>query len=391
MLLLLCKSILGLLISMQNTLQEASDDNGLIIIKFEMYSPDLAKDTSVFITGSDSRLGNWNPSRVQMKSVGDHKWVFELKCKPNYPIEYKYTQGSWKVEAAGADGRPRQNFAVQSNTDKIVKDRISFWTTGDTLPVQGKITGTVKYHRQMEADGILPRDIVVWLPPGYQNSGKQYPVLYMHDGQNLFDPETSSFGVDWQADETCTQLIKAKKIQPPIMVGIYNTPDRTKEYLPGETGRAYARFIVSDLKPFIDKHYRTKSDRDHTSIGGSSFGGICAFMLAWEHPTVFSKAICFSPAFSVQKEDGSISDHYVKTFEDSELADPVPYFYLYNGGIGLEHLLQPGIDKVLDAMKQKGMAVDKDYTWKFTPDARHSESAWAKQLPDALQLLFATD
>lgn len=334
-----------------------------------MHSPSLDNETKVFITGNLPTLGNWNPSKVPMKPMGDHRWSFEIRCKPDYPIEYKYTLGSWKKEGANADGRPLQNFVVQSKIDKVVKDQIAFWTKGDAQPVQGQITGTVKYHRQIKGSGVLPRDIIVWLPPDYEKKADRYPVLYMHDGQNIVDPKTSSFGVDWQVDEICTKLIKSKKINPLIVVGIYNTPARVKEYLPGKTGRAYEQFVVGVVKPLIDKNYRTKKDRNNSAVAGSSAGGICAFRMAWDYPDIFSKAICMSPSFKYTRPDGTKSVDYGQSFGNSQRPVPTPYFYLDNGGIGLEKLLQPGIDEMLFAMKDKGMVAGEDYMWKLFPDS----------------------
>src|SRR5690606_28646700 len=149
-------------------------------------------------------------------------------------------------------------------------------------------TGTVVYHRNLTADSLKPRDLIVWLPPGYEKTSKRYPVLYMHDGQNVFDPATSSCGGDWRIDEIADSLIRSKQMDPAIIVGIYNCSDRMEEYVPGAKGRAYMDFVANTVKPLIDQYYRTRPGAKHTLTGGSSAGGILAFMLAWEYPHVFS-------------------------------------------------------------------------------------------------------
>lgn len=359
-----------------------------ITVKFEMNSTKLENRTKVFITGNLPQLGDWNPSKIPMTSIGNHRWICQIKCKPDFPIEYKYTLGSWKREGADSNGHALQNLVLRTKTDRIVKDQISFWTKGVDLTVRGQVTGLVKYHRQMKSPGIVPRDIIVWLPPGYKTARDRYPVLYMNDGQNIVDPKTSTFGVDWQIDETCTKLINEQKIQSLIVVGIYNTPERVGEYLPGETGRAYGQFVTTVLKPFIDENYRTKPDRNNTAVAGSSAGGICAFTLAWKNPKLFSKAICMSPSFNYRKPDGKLAFNYVEAFKKSTRPNPIPYFYIDNGGIGLEEWLQPGIDEMLVAMKEKGLIENKHFTWKSFPDDRHSESAWAKRLPAVMLHLY---
>lgn len=359
-----------------------------IQVTFQLDAPGLDDNVPVFVTGSLPALGNWNPGEKQMKSMGDHRWSFQISVKPDYPIEYKYTLGSWNKEAADDDGQPLQNFAIRPKTDITTKDRILKWTDGANKKVVGQITGSVKYHRQLEFEGLLPRDVIVWLPPDYANSEQRYPVLYMHDGQNIVDPKTSSFGVDWQIDEILTKLIAANKVKPLIVVGIYNTPQRGKDYLPGEQSTKYENFICDKLKPLIDKTYRTDPSREATAIAGSSAGGICAFAIAWDRPNIFSKAICMSAAFQFRRPDGSLNVDYLTQFKQSHRPDLTPYLYLDNGGVGLEEILQPGIDAMLAALKEKGLKPGTDFTWKKFPEARHNEAAWAQRLPGALELLF---
>jgi len=353
-------------------------------VTFVLTSPDLPDDTPVYITGGVEQLGNWNPAKVKMDSKGNHTWIKEITVERQQSIEYKYTLGSWEREGADANGAPLQNLVAKVGPGTTTtNDTILFWTKGPRQRVvKGQITGTVRYHRAMKGAGIKERDVIVWLPPGYETEKTRYPVLYMHDGQNVFDPATSAFGVDWQIDETVSALIKQKTIPPMIVVGIYNTSDRFKEYTPGETGTAYVNFVVSTLKPFIDASYRTKRDRKDTLVGGSSAGGIISFMIVWEHPDVFSKAICMSPAF---KSPSSIATKwdYVKMVAGSKKRDHV-FFYVDNGGVGLESQLQPGIDEMVATLKAKGYREGKDFVLLIDPAARHSEADWAKRFPNAL-------
>src|SRR6185436_4099224 len=126
---------------------------------------------------------------------GDHTWTKEISISRPLSIEYKYTLGSWEREGADANGSPLANFVADVRQDKTVKDVVLFWTKGGRQRVNhGQITGTVRYHRVLRGAGIQDRDLVVWLPPKYEADVTQrYPVIYMHDGQNIFDPTTSSF------------------------------------------------------------------------------------------------------------------------------------------------------------------------------------------------------
>jgi predicted alpha/beta superfamily hydrolase len=362
-----------------------------IVLTFRLHAPGIPEDTTVFITGSVPGLGNWKPEEVRMKYVGSQVWTHALRNPPVGSLEYKYTQGSWEREGATADGRPLPNFVVAATASSVKRDEILVWTDGQTGNIRGQVTGQVKYHRQMKGDDVRPRDILVWLPPGYDKSNARYPVLYMQDGQNSVDPRTSAFGTDWEIDETCTRLIGAGCIEPLIVVGIYNTVDRSREYLPGATGAAYMNFVIKTLKPFVDRNYRTKPSRTQTFTGGSSAGALCAFMLVWEHSEIFSKAICMSPAFkSPSADDARNLDYVTRVRESDRPGDPV-FFYLDNGDVGVDELLQPGIDQMLEVLNAKGYQSGRDYCWFSAADDRHSESAWAKRFPQALQSLLSGD
>ena len=356
-------------------------------VTFSVTSPELPDTTAMFIAGSLPELGFWNPAKARMTNNGNHTWTISINTVAGASIEYKFTLGSWSNEAADKNNLPFQNFVLNVKGDTTVTHRILYWKNGETSKVvRGKITGKVKYHKQLTGEGLASRDIIVWLPPDYDKNPKQrYSVVYMHDGQNIVDPATSSFGVDWQIDETSDSLIRNKKVKPFIVVGINNTPDRSKEYTPGELGTAYMKFVVKKVKPLIDATYRTKKDRKSTVVGGSSAGGIISFMLAWEYPNIFGSAICMSPAFKIQDID------YVKTVNASKEKRNV-FFYIDNGGIGLESQLQPGIDEMMIALKKKGYKEGKDYYYVIDANVKHNEAAWAKRFPTAiLKCLAATE
>lgn len=359
----------------------------IVHVTFILTSPDLPDDTSVYITGSVAQLGMWNPGKVKMEPQGNHTWTKAITVDRPLSIEYKYTLGSWEREGAEANGSPLSNLFADASQDRTIKDTVLFWTKGPRQRVNhGQITGTVRYHRGLKGAGIQDRDLIVWLPPGYEtDKTRRYAVIYMQDGQNVFDPVTSAFGVDWSIDETADDLIKKKAIEPVIVVGIYNTSDRMKEYTPGEKGTAYMNFVVKTVKPLIDSTYRTLSDRQHTIVGGSSAGGIISFMLAWEHPDVFSKAICMSPAFKSLSSDGW---DYTRVVQSSNGPKKNVFLYIDNGALGLDSQLQPGIDAMLAALKSKGYREGNNFIFLRDPTAKHSEADWAKRFPNALMLVL---
>ena len=167
--------------------------------------------------------------------------------------------------------------------------------------IVSNVVGSLDVYRGVQGKGLLPRDVIVWTPPGYEtDAARRYPVLYMHDGQNVFDAGTSYIGVEWAVDESVARLAREGATEPMIVVALGNTPLRNDDYSPGERGEAYMDFLVHTVKPMIDVAYRTKPGRQHTLTGGSSMGGLISCMLGWAHPDVFGAVMCFSPAFKVE-------------------------------------------------------------------------------------------
>lgn len=348
-------------------------------ITFEVITSD---SNDVYIVGNLPQLGNWNPMKIKLNNKG-LKHIITLNFNKSENIEFKFTRGSWQNEALDYYGNVPPNNTLTVNNDTTLIFKINNWATPSNYNTfEGQITGNLKYHPQFEGKGIVARNIVVWLPPDYAiDTNKRYPVLYMHDGQNLFDPSTSSFGTDWQADETADSLIRQGKIEPLIIVGIYSTENRSAEYTRGDTSKLYMDFVVNQLKPFIDSTYRTLPDRDHCFTGGSSAGGLISFMLHWEYNETFSKALCFSPAFKIEWID------YVNVVEKTKTKKPINV-YIANGGKGIDTRLQPGIDEMIKALEKKQYKRNKDYFINIYPDDNHSESYWAKQLPNYFLLMF---
>ncbi len=358
--------------------------SGQTSVEFQLYAPTLPDTAVVYIVGNDAQLGSWNPAAMRMERMGNHKWLHTLSAAPGQALEYKYTLGAWEREGLDAQGQVQGNHRLQPKADVVVHDTILKWLDGQRPAPTGQVTGELRYHRDLRPVGLHARDVVVWLPPGYAADGKhRYPVLYMHDGQNVFDPKTSSFGKDWQVDETCDSMIRAGSMPAMIVVGVYNHgPDRRAEYSPGVQGTAYMNFLIHQLKPLIDSTYRTRPDRKHTYVGGSSMGGLISFMLCWEHPEVFSKAICMSPAFQFLHFD------YLPTVTNDHGKRRKVQWYIDNGGKGLELELQPGVDAMRKALEATHYRAGKSYFYMSDPEAEHFETAWARRMPRALELLL---
>lgn len=242
-----------------------------------------------------------------------------------------------------------------------------------------KIIGDIKYHRQFYSTFLdNKRDIIVWLPPGYQlDQTERYPVLYMHDGQNIMDPKTSFAGIDWRVDETLTKLINKNLIREIIAVGIYNTKNRLEEYSDSEKGHGYIQFLIEELKPYIDKNYRTLKDSENTAVMGSSMGGLISFFIAWTHPEVFSKAACLSSSFYYHNDKAL---EMVKKYNGPKKKIK---FYIDHGEDGLVRGQQ-----MFCALTSKGYIIGNDIDYFYAAGAEHNEKAWADRLERPLLFFF---
>lgn len=246
---------------------------------------------------------------------------------------------------------------------------------------ENDIVGKVEYHKDFTSSLLdNKRDIIVWLHSGYnpqKNPDKNYPVVYMHDGQNIFDPKTSYAGADWRVDETVTKLIKQKKIKEIIVVSIYNTHDRLEEYSWSDKGQKYLKFIIEELKPFIDSNYKTMPGKENTAIMGSSMGGLISFYAAWHHPEVFSMAGCLSSSFYFN------NDRSIKQVEFYNGPKKQVKFYIDHGEDGLIRG-----QKMFCLLTQKGYVVGTDIDYYYAPGAEHNEKEWASRLERPLLFFF---
>lgn len=349
-------------------------------VTFNVITRGVPENTSVFISGSHEQLGNWNAHDVPMDKIDDSTWSKTFKFNAGTYLEFKFTLGSWQTEALGDNGFPLNNYSFYIDQDTILNYYITRWKN-NPAEVKSGITGTIEFHRNMKGKGILSRDIAVWLPPDYEtDTSKRFPVLYMHDGQNIFDPASSAFGMDWKMDETADSLIRQGKMSSIIIVGIYNTRYRDAEYSYTDSGYAYMKFIVEELKPFIDKTYRTLKGRKNTAVMGSSMGGLISLMLVWEYSDVFSKAACLSPAFKIKSLNYlQFMEKYLSPMKDIKI-------YIDNGGIGLEKELQPGIEETIRFLENK--ISKNNISVYFDENAEHDENAWAQRVWRPLLFLF---
>lgn len=357
-----------------------------VSITIKVIANNVPDETTIYVTGNDVKLGNWQPNLVKLIKTENGKWTKKFSFTVGKKLEFKITRGSWETEALNDDGSIPSNHLIEVLNDTIIEIAVKLWADMVEQKLEGGITGIVKYHLNMRSNNIKPRDVIVWLPPFYfLEPEKRYPVLYMHDGQNIIDPRTSTFNIDWQIDETADSLIRKGLMEEIIIIGIYNTPDRSSEYSENDTGYAYMNFIVDSLKPFIDKTYRTFSGREFTANAGSSLAGLISFMLAWEHNEIFSMAACISPAFKIGRYN------FVDNVESYKEEKKKIIVYIDNGDNELDSKLQSGVEEMLAALKNHHYVEMKDFIYYQNQNVLHNERDWAKNIWRALIFLFGTE
>jgi predicted alpha/beta superfamily hydrolase len=256
------------------------------------------------------------------------------------------------------------------------------------------LTGTFRTIEDFRSQ-FLPsaRKVLVYLPPGYdRDTARRYPVLYLHDGQNLFDGATSFIpGKEWRVDETAERLIEAGAVEPLIIVGIYNTGEqRMAEYTPtpdpkygGGQADLYGRLLVEELKPRIDAEYRTRPDAASTGLGGSSLGGLVSLYLGLKYPNVFGRLAIVSPSvwWSNRAMLKSVADLRSKSSQRS----------------WVDIRTKEGKEATADtrrlrrALTAEGWRIGRDLGYLEARGAEHNETAWAARFGDVLRFLYPAE
>ena len=258
-------------------------------------------------------------------------------------------------------------------------------------PMEHTLTGDFRRHPRFRSR-FLPSEhtLMVYRPPGYRDDRtRRFPVLYLQDGQNVFDRATSATGEEWSVDETAQRLIEARAIEPIIIVGIYHAGHgRIDEYTPtpdpkknmGGKGDGYARMLVQEIKPFIDRRYRTLRSAANTGLGGSSLGGLLTLYLGLRFPTVFTRLAEMSP-WVWWDDRGIVRDVEALT------AKPPLRIWLDAGTNEGEEVTRDS-RMLRDALVRKGWVEGQDLTYLEAEGGGHNERSWATRVEGVLRFLF---
>lgn len=334
-----------------------------------------SSDSSLYMAGS---FNGWNPQDKNYRFQKDEKgeYFFETRL-PDGMHEFKITRGGWDRVECKKGGGDIQNRLVKLSSDTTIRLNIEEWA--DRFVKKPRVSTASKNVKIIDTAFVIPqlkrlRRVWIYLPPGYNTTQKKYPVLYMHDGQNVFDDATS-FAGEWGVDEILDSI--GAHTREIIVVAVdHGGAKRINEYCPydmekfgkGE-GDKYVDFLVKTLKPFIDKNYRTVKDKQNTFIAGSSMGGLISMYAVLKYPKVFGGAGIFSPAFWVAPQI------FNEIRVMGKRVDSKIYFYCgKQEGESMETDMLKAFEEMRKVSKSKMMT-------SIRPDGRHSESAWREEFP----------
>ena len=352
---------------------------------------DTPKDASIFISGG---FEDWTGGQDQykLKQKGD---TYQITLPTSENLLFKFTQGSWQSAECNSKGEAidNRNYVFDTSNDTI-HVQIQGWSNSFDIENVSTALDNVSI---ISEDFQIPqlnrgRKIWLYLPPDYYTSNASYPVVYMHDGQNLFDKKTAYSG-EWNADETMNRLFRDKNLKV-IIVGIDHGGDkRLDEYSPwindkygGGEGDQYLEFITNTLKPFIDTNYNTLTDKENTAIIGSSMGGLISHYAGLKYPNIFGKIGVYSPAFWFAPEIKAYSRLH-GGISDSKI------YFLAGGSEGANVQFAEINDTVKDMAQVVEILKNQGYTpenilSKIVPEGKHNEDLWRTNLEETILWLF---
>lgn len=338
-----------------------------------------------------SNFHAWDPKGIVVGQVPDFGQSITIKVSdiPAGLFEYKFTRGTWETSASTAEGRLEGPLSTTISSDTTLYTDIDGWRDdfqSSTASPQVHVLDSAFYFPSLE----LSRRVWIYLPKSYATSSRKYPVIYMHDGDDLFDEATSKGRIgplEWHVDETIDS-----SAHDAIVVAIAQAEDisqRQNEYFvrpntrfKNPVGAKYMADIVHILKPYVDQRYRTLSDKDHTAMAGSSVGGLFTFYAGLMYPDVFGTLGIFSSSFWLDDENITT---IIQEIEDTKSIAEQQYFF-YGGGN--ENRLKPDgsyvrmdddLRTVADMLIRQ---VDATVEISINPEGRHGAWYWQKAFPD---------
>lgn len=354
----------------------------VIQVNFKINAPfNTPEHSDLFLTGNIPELCHWSPDCIKLANMGNGLFSAQVLVSDEVEeFEFKITRGSWHAEAADWLAAPYKNYKTTkeefANKELILE--IVNWTDLEALGIKGNVDIIQDFYSP-ELDN--SRTLEIWLPKKYyRDHSKKFRVLYMHDGEQVFNPATATHNVDWAIDDILWSWEDKKFLDDVIVVAIHSQ-NRSNEYSWYRLGHKYADFVVNTVKPFIDKNYRTETKRESTYTMGSSFGAYISFAMLWKYPETFSKAAALSlPAW--------ISDYGIfQIVNSSKTPTQELSFYMDHGTIGFDSSYGVSAKKFYNLLKARGLN-KRNLHYQVFPYGNHKEADWARRVQVPLKFLL---
>ncbi|GAB3571168.1 alpha/beta hydrolase-fold protein [Hymenobacter daeguensis] len=368
---------------------------GQSILTLDQVPPATPPADTLFVAGS---FNGWNPHATRYALHKNPDGTYQVALPAGLgAIEYKFTRGSWPTVEIDDKNQAIANRKADLSTTRDVHHRVLAWDDQSGAAVPRGHTASPQVHTLAAAFSMpqlgRQRRVLVYLPADYaKQPARRYSVLYLHDGQNVFDAATS-FSGEWGVDETLDKLRQTgQDAAGSIVVAIDNGNEfRSDEYIPwpsdslknqphrGGQGGAYVDFLANTLKPYVDAHYRTRPDAAHTGVAGSSLGGLISVYAALKYPKVFGQVGVFSPAFWVCNDA-------LRAFAKTHPAAPTARFYFVCGPKESKTML-PLMAQWRDELRREGVPAA-NVSFHAPADGEHREWFWRREFPAAYRFLF---
>lgn len=351
---------------------------------FELTTAD-EQDLPVYIAGD---FNNWNAASEEFRfqKIGNTQYRLQIKVMPMQTLSfnYKYTRGSWDNAEVDEYGNEPKNRVFKTD-QKHLQDYVPRWKQNGLSYNPQLLPEKVVLSENFEIPQLIKtRRIAALLPHDYHNSDRRYPVLYLQDGQNLFD-ENAPFG-NWGVDKKMAVLTERGAGDVIIIAIDHGEEQRIAEFTPSMKtrlgkgdGKKYVRFLADTLKPQVDKHFRTLPEREHTGMGGSSMGGLISIYAGLMYPEVYGKLMVFSPSLWVAP-----NIHFSMMNLDEHLPIKI---YLYGGGEEGAYMV-PNMKRFMAAVAEQGANHNTDFFLSVDPQGKHNEVRWGEEFPKAVEWLF---
>ena len=375
---------------------------------------DTPANAELYMAGNTDMLGPWQPNAFRLERLSAREFACQLKLPIGIELEYKFTRGSWGTVEKTKDGAEIANRRVRVARDSKIAVEIEGWAK----PAVAKPNTGTGDLRWLDIESKIlngKRRFTVWLPRDYRDHCMlRYATLYFLDGQNVFDASRAAFGVEWKADETVKRLMDDQRIQPSIVVAIDNSPNRLTEYSPvpttlnqqvvGGDADRYLRFLCEEVKPLIDREFRTIDTPEHTAIIGSSMGGLFVLHALRVRNDVFGSGVAMSPtlfwghghtlkAYQAWGEGVARPATTLPNEKNDKPLSPAIRLWIDMGNREGEKNEFAG-SELVDSVRRLGQVMEgplakriKSHVF-IEEGGEHNETAWARRLPEALSFIM---